>query len=360
MNDIVFIAGTPNDPVTGGEKYHRVVADNLYKKKVLRMLLDKEDFPRTNKVFRPFVHSLYILYRLWQLDRFVFLFPSRLSHCVLLYMLFVKMFRKVLLVAIVHHLDSLHTYTNWIEKLIFYCVEKLVINLCCAVIVNSQSTKQDVLRFDSEQRISVVHPGCDFEGITARSKTYSGTTYCNLLYVGTVSRRKGLLFLLKAIKLLSKPDVKLKIVGDVEYDPNYYDELCRYVKEHGLDVRVRFTGKLSRESLRKEYESADIFVLPSVWEGYGIVLIEAMKAGLPIVASRVGGIPEIIDEKVNGLLVPIANPKALAEAIHRLASDEILWSEIAARNIRKGSEFPRWEEVGEKFYDTLMRISRKH
>jgi glycosyltransferase involved in cell wall biosynthesis len=360
MNDIVFITGTPHDPVTGGEKYHRVVADNLAKKKALRMLLEKEDFPRSNKLFRPFVHSLYILYRLWRFDRFIFLFPSRLSHCVLLYMLFVRMFRKVVLVAVVHHLDSLHTYTNWIEKSIFYCVEKLVINLCSAVIVNSQSTKKDVLRFDPLQRISVVRPGSDFEGVSVRSSTFTNTKGRNLLYVGTVNRRKGILFLLEAIAMLEKHNVRLTIVGDFEYSPKYYVELCRYIERHGLDTHVRFTGRLPLDSLKKEYEAAHIFVLPSVWEGYGIVLIDAMKAGLPIVASRVGGIPEIVDDNVNGLLVATSNPRAIADAIRRLTSNEDLWREIAANNIRKGLEFPRWKDVGEEFYRTLRRISQQH
>jgi glycosyltransferase involved in cell wall biosynthesis len=134
-----------------------------------------------------------------------------------------------------------------------------------------------------------------------------------LLCVALLHPKKGIPYLLEAMAILKKErnDLLLNIVGD---GPNRqeYEEM---VKNLSLDELVRFYGLQPKEKVAEFMRQADLFVFPSLWENLPCVLIEAMASGLPIVATKVGGIPEIVDDEV-GILVPPKNSAKLAEAIN--------------------------------------------
>lgn len=143
-----------------------------------------------------------------------------------------------------------------------------------------------------------------------------------MLFVGRHIERKGIEHLIDAMAFLEGDRFRLKIVGG--------GDLTETLKERARrtgDARIEFTGKLRTEDLAEAYATADVFVLPAVidskgdTEGLGVVLIEAAETGLPLVGSNVGGIPDVVVEGTSGLLVPPADPKALAEALRRLADD---------------------------------------
>ncbi|MCI4366013.1 MAG: glycosyltransferase family 4 protein [Thermoplasmata archaeon] len=154
-----------------------------------------------------------------------------------------------------------------------------------------------------------------------------------ILFVGRLyPEQKGLDPLVRAMAALP-PDfeLQLRLVGE---DWGGEALVRRLAQELGVTDRVSLTGPLARSELLGEYARADLFVLPSLFEPYGIVLTEAMAAGLPIVASRVGGIPEVVADGENALLCPPNDPVALAGAIERLARD----GELRARFARAGRE----------------------
>jgi glycosyltransferase involved in cell wall biosynthesis len=148
------------------------------------------------------------------------------------------------------------------------------------------------------------------------------------LFVGRIDLdQKGLETLVRAIALLPKsPAVHIRLVGE---DWGGTEWLRSQAQRLGVSDRVTFVGKLSRADLLQEYSRAQFFVLPSVFEPFGIVLLEAMAASLPVVASRVGGIPEIVEDGRTGLLVEQGNPAALAEGLRRLCRDESLRRSMA-------------------------------
>ena len=151
----------------------------------------------------------------------------------------------------------------------------------------------------------------------------SPRTFLEILFVGTYGHRKGCNVLVEALadERARGIDARLQIVGKEEYDGE--DEALRQtIAAAGVTTAVDFLGVAGPERLREVYSSADVFCLPSYQEGLPLALLEAMAFGLPVVATPVGGIPDVVDGN-SGLLVEPGDPRALADAIARLADGEL-------------------------------------
>lgn len=173
-----------------------------------------------------------------------------------------------------------------------------------------------------------------------------------LLTVGRLSREKAHIDLLAAFKRLrtTNPDIssKLIIVGD---GPERV-RLEAATKAHGLKERVIFTGQIS--DVQPFYAAADVFVLPSHSEGSPNVLLEAMAANLPIVATAVGGVPEIVENNESALLVPANDPDVLAAAIARVLTDQ----SVAERLTNNSAALIASQYTPEKYVRALVEIYR--
>ena len=160
-----------------------------------------------------------------------------------------------------------------------------------------------------------------------------------LLYVGRLEPEKGVEYLIEALDRLRKTEgieFHLDIVGSGP-DRNI---LKKKKEESGVNRYVIFFGHIpSGPNLFEIYERSDIFVLPSLTEGAPQVLYEAMAKGLPIIATAVGGVPDIIKDGENGLLIPPANPEAIAEAILYLINDEELRIKLIKNALETVKEF---------------------
>ena len=127
----------------------------------------------------------------------------------------------------------------------------------------------------------------------------------------------------------------------------------------------RFTGKLSPEALANEYRTANVFTLPAIvdskgdTEGLGVVLIEAMELGLPIVASNVGGIPDVVVDSTSGILVPEKDPVALANAFKQLAADPELIKRLLAGSQKRIAECFTWGKIVERQIAVYEKIKNK-
>lgn len=174
-----------------------------------------------------------------------------------------------------------------------------------------------------------------------------------LLYVGRLESEKGLPYLFQSLIILKKQYIKfhLNLVGTGQDEK----ELQKLAAEYHLNKEISFHGYIKYgESLFSFYKNSDLFILPSLSEGSPNVLMEAMAFGVPIIATNVGGIPEIIHHNQNGLLVEAGSAKALAEAISDLTSNSLLINSFR-KQYKIDSQSYTMEAYQEKMYSIISK-----
>ncbi len=215
-----------------------------------------------------------------------------------------------------------------------------------AVIAVSRKLKGALIReyFLSPDKITVVYNGIEIEKYQVSSIRYQARKDLGIeggdkviLYLGRLAAEKGLISLLEAVASYQPPATshQLVIVGD---GPQR-EELVRRATDLGLGGRVHFVGRVSYAETPKYYQMADIFVLPSTaWEGLPMTIIEAMATGLPVVASRIGGIPEAVLDGETGSLVEPGNIGGLAAALVNLLGEDKLRLRMGQRGREVATE----------------------
>jgi len=170
------------------------------------------------------------------------------------------------------------------------------------------------------ERLRVIPSGVETKVFAPREEEHNEVP--RILYVGRFSKGKGLKYLLDALALLRKRcEAEATLVGGTPLDDGY-EEVLSQVSRLGLNRAVRLLQPVGHFTLPSLYSSHDFLVLPSENEALGKVLLEAMACGRPVIATRVGGIPDIVAEGRNGLLVPPRDAESLAQAIEGLSADE--------------------------------------
>ena len=183
-----------------------------------------------------------------------------------------------------------------------------------------------------------------------------------ILFVGRHIERKGIRYLIEAAKYLPRDQFEIRIVGVGDLTEQLKKQATAIAASNAAEII--FTGKLSPEALANEYKTANVFTLPAIvdskgdTEGLGVVLIEAMELGLPVVASNVGGIPDVVVDGETGILVPEKDPKALAEAYKRLASDNELVKKLLAGAQKRIGECFNWDRIVERQIAVYEKVQK--
>ena len=195
--------------------------------------------------------------------------------------------------------------------------EETVLASAAAVVTTSEWVRSQVRAWYGLRHVYAVRPGADRAPLAAGSGTDT-----SLLCVATVHPGKGHDLLLEALYRLADRPWSLVCAGSLDVDPDHVTTLQAQVYAHRWEQRVTFTGPLSGAALRTAYQRADVVVLPSRSESYGMVVTEALAHGLPVVATRVGGVPEALGRApggaLPGLLVAPDDPAALADGLRAL------------------------------------------
>lgn len=221
--------------------------------------------------------------------------------------------------------------------------------------VSDYARKDDPLR----RPLRLATYGIDLERpVTDRGKTRFGLDIPQDVFlwitVGRLTRPKGLFHLLEAFRdLTQNPDLKpfLLIVGEGEDRPS----LIRKAQELGLTGKIRFAGR--RSDVPDLLAASDGFVLSSLWEGGPLVVLEAMAAGLPVVATRVGDVPSMVQEGKTGLVVEGGESRALALAMKKimdLGAESIFWGEAGRERVMENFSFEKTQRSVETIYRELV------
>jgi glycosyltransferase involved in cell wall biosynthesis len=250
------------------------------------------------------------------------------------------------LVALVHHPLALETGMSASEAEALRSSERAALAATRAVIVTSQPTAR-LLNAEygvGAGRITVAPPGTDHDAMAAGST--DGVV--RLLSVGAVVPRKGFDVLMEALATLADLPWRLVVAGDTKRDPATTARLEADIVRFGLKERVQLLGAVAPERVSELYAGADVFVLASRFEGYGMAFAEAMAHGLPIVGTTGGAIPETVPAEA-GILVPPEDSAALAAALRRLIEDPVERKRLAegARNV--ATTLPTWAESAKLF-----------
>jgi glycosyltransferase involved in cell wall biosynthesis len=229
------------------------------------------------------------------------------------------------------------------------------------IIADSYQTKNDIIELLQVEpdKIDVIHIAADKKFKPLAEEIYQPiTAKYNLpedyiLFVGTVEPRKNLLGLIQAYELLKRnhnTKEKLVIVGAKGWK---FSPIFEWIKQHHLESDVIFTGFVDDEDLVALYNAAKLFVMPSMYEGFGIPILEAMQCGIPVIASDVSSIPEVVGQ--NGLLVDPHNREAWAQAMFTLITNESEYKRYAQLSLERGESF-NWRKVAEQTIHVYYKV----
>ena len=218
----------------------------------------------------------------------------------------------------------------------------------------SFNTKKELMHYFSleENGIRVIGNGVDesfFHPKKVKEEDLS------ILYAGRLDYKKGLIELVHSAKEICMiySDVIYKIVG---MGP-LYNELRSLIKNEGLHDKFRFYGHVDRNTLRELYRESSVFILPSYYEGLPNVILEAMACGLPIVATKVGGIAEVLHHRVNGLLISPGDEKAITDSLDQLLGDDDLRYRMGTISRLEVEKHYTWGSISDQYlqlYEELL------
>lgn len=250
--------------------------------------------------------------------------------------------------------NGLHNRTqveiNDIERNLTLSSSRLI---CCSRYM--QAEINNLFAIDKKQ-IAIIPNGVSIDGI--ENTTTLAERGNNVFFIGRLVPEKGVQVLINAMSLVLKqiPDARLVIGGRGPC----FDDLNRQVAELGIEQSVFMPGYIDDTHKEQLYSEAAVAVFPSLYEPFGIVALEAMAAGTPVVVSEVGGLGEIVKDGFNGLKVPADDEYALASAIIKTLSDRQFTQRLAVNAQRELMSVYNWKNIANLTKEQYADIARKH
>jgi glycosyltransferase involved in cell wall biosynthesis len=231
--------------------------------------------------------------------------------------------------------------------------ERSVLRAAAGVVVTSEWTRRQVLiRYGIPAgRVHVARPGVD--RVAALARPVRGQLIC----VGVLGRHKGQDLLIEALAGLADRDWRCVLAGSLDRDPDFVEQLRARIAHLGYGDRVRLSGVLTGAALSDAYATADLLVVPSRAESYGMTVTEALAHGLPVIAAAVGGLPEALGIAADGIrpgqLIPSGDPAALAAALGDWLGDEDHRRRLRAAAVLRRSTLCGWDQTAKEIANAL-------
>ena len=263
------------------------------------------------------------------------------------------------IVSLVHHLRCSELRPAW-QNSFYRFVERKYLQSVDGFIFNSKTTKSVASGLLDEEKPNIVaYPPTDRFGeaiteseICERAKS----SELRILFLGNVIFRKGLHTLLKAVKG-QRSKVRVDVVGGLSAEPAYAKQIQEFITENSLSSFVFLHGALDNQPLIEMYRQAHVLVVPSSYEGFGIVYLEGMGFGLPAVGTTAGAASEIITHGEDGYLIKPDDAADLANILNELATNRDLLIRLSLNAVRRYEAQSKWDETAKRIRDFLYRMT---
>jgi glycosyltransferase involved in cell wall biosynthesis len=265
------------------------------------------------------------------------------------------------IISLVHHLRSSEMRPGW-QNVLYRVVEQKYLQSVDGFIFNSLTTKRVVTDLLNRWEPSVVaYPPTERFGSLSEEEIRARVKdpQFRILFLGNVIHRKGLHTLLEALNLVVRDTIShysLDVVGSLTAEPKYAYEAERYVLTHGLSSHVTFHSSVNDATLADTLRRAHILVVPSSYEGFGIVYLEGMGFGLPAIGTTAGAANEIITHGENGYLIEPEDEISLAHHIKELAEDRDLLLKSSLNALQRYKSQPKWDETVKNIREFLQQM----
>ena len=361
MDKVVFFTGA-KPPQTGGELYNYQLSQYLEKlgwQQEYISLHEKRHYLRLGNIpiIGNILSSLIFAVILFK-HKGIFVEDHYFSRYLFLTNILQKKLTKGKIVVIVHLFYGYDSQDKLFLRKIFYqYIEKIRLSFADLIVTSSEYSKSEIVSVGiNPELIHVLSPGLDREKfqISSNNNQLDNQGKTKILCVANYIPRKGTIHLIEALAQIERQDFTLDLVGNRKNNSSYYNQLKNAVEKLKLTEFVVFHDGSDQENIKHLYSCADIFILPSFKETFGIVFLEAMHYGLPIITTNVSAIPELVEEGKNGLLVSPGDSQALAKAITKLMANPNLIKQMGEAGRKKVATSYYWEQTCSQFFSIIQ------
>ena len=255
-------------------------------------------------------------------------------------------------VALVHHPLALEGGLDAAQRRRLFDSERRALASARSVVVTSAATARTLADYGvPASKVQVVMPGTAAAPLAGGSAGRGGPL--SLLCVAAIIPRKGHTLLIDALAGLQDRPWVLHCVGSSTRDAAATQRVQAAIAQQGLQARVQLHGEIAEDALPAFYDRADVFVLPSLHEGYGMALAEALARGLPVISSHAGAIADTVPAAA-GLLLPPGDGRALRQALARVLDEPALRAALAAGAGAARTQLPTWAQAVDRFARVLQ------
>ena len=236
------------------------------------------------------------------------------------------------------------------------------------IITISDFTKNELINYTniSPNKIKTIYLGVDnqFKQLSSKEIEDIRMEYklpnSYILYVGSEQSRKNFISIIKALYNLKKKynlkDLKLIKAGRSQIHDSQRNKIFDLIKELNLEKDIIFTNYVSEEYLVKLYNAADIFVYPSLYEGFGLPPLEAMACGCPVITSNTSSLPEVVGDA--GIMINPYDIDSLTESIHKILADNDLKKELSKKSLER-AKFFNWKKTADQTLEVYEEVLHK-
>jgi glycosyltransferase involved in cell wall biosynthesis len=261
-------------------------------------------------------------------------------------------------ISLVHHLRCSELRPAW-QNDFYRVIEKKYLQSVDGFIFNSKTTERVVTGIvESSKPAIIAYPPTDRFGVAISGDEIRERARSNelrILFLGNVIYRKGLHTLLDAVQG-QRAKVRVDVIGGLSAEPKYAGEMQQFVAVNGLSATVTFHGALDNQPLIEMYKRSHVMVVPSSYEGFGIVYLEGMGFGLPAIGTTAGAASEIITDGEDGYLIAPEDSAALAKHISELAVNRGLLLKLSLNALKRYQSQPKWNETAKSIREFLYNM----